>query len=234
VSTSCGIIPLFARLPIRGRLIEGYVYSDEEQARNPGVHKHRATDWEAASESDRLVRAVADGYGFASYHFLRNMPVKGIFGEGDGYGLGNFVQVFHPEQNVLTIYAHLDGIPKHIPFLPPEETEKGLIPWILRADGLEQLRMGQVIRQGEVLGRIGCSGLRGSIEWRHPIADALKSWDRSHLHLEFYRRLKNQWVSFDPFDISGKLQEYFDGERLRLGPNHVWLLGEEGQLTCAY
>jgi hypothetical protein len=212
----------FATPPLhRGKLIEGWLYSQEELDRNLGGRKHRATDWEANGNLN--ICAVAGGFAKASYHFRGNAPINAVFGTMKGYGWGRFVQIFHPEQSVVTLYAHLDLVNPAIPWLNPQETDGGWVPAIYR-QSIEELRLGGVwLEQGALLGEVGCSGLRGSNErWDTPSSQPLPSCDKPHLHLEFYHIQGSRWIPLDPFDIYGRIENYQNENGLRVGPHHLW------------
>lgn len=220
----------FATLPLLGSLTEGWLYSPQELGRNPGLSpKHRATDWAAPISTE--VRAVAKGFAKASYLFRKHEGRAGLLGTSDGVGWGQFVQIFHPEVSVVTVYAHLNEVSSGIPWLDPIESEEGFLPPIFRQDITELLLGASKVHQGEQVGEVGCSGMRGSEEhWKDPAARLLPAKDRPHLHFECYQILPNgRWVPFDPFDLEQSVGAYCKERGYRLGPNHVWLLDEGGQ-----
>lgn len=216
---------------------EGWYYSPEEMAIH-GKPLHRGIDWPIARGTP--VVAVADGYAVRSFQLATTN--KAYQGKSVGFSLGEFVEIWHPEQGVYTLYGHLNRASDDVPYV----TSQRLAPNIWEPTGIYVgtdtfMERATPVKRGQVIGYAGDSGVGWgysdtfNTQTRH-VAErdyaALPSWDETHLHLEVYTRTANgrfKAIRFDPFD----LYDYVRSERNPYtdvpSAHTLWLTDEDGQ-----
>ena len=114
----------FLRLPFakqKYHITEGYYYSDQEKAIH-GFENHGGIDF--ALKRGTPVFAAADGMAIFSYFsYPLNRDNKPILYKNKQvwYGLGYFVQIYHPKQKLYSSYGHLESIAQEIKFHNPRK-----------------------------------------------------------------------------------------------------------------
>jgi murein DD-endopeptidase MepM/ murein hydrolase activator NlpD len=190
------------------RISEGWIYSAEEQA----VHGHiRHYGIDFAAGRGTAIYAAADGWAVGSTQTY----YQGLYkGKRLGYGLGRFVQIWHPELCLFTLYGHLNEISADVPYFTPELCEQVWVPRILSVP-VEELRREAVhVRRGQMIGCVGDSGLSWGYEegsGRGPQPSGHPSWDETHLHFEMFTRditAHTKHIRYDPYGIYGSAGAY--------------------------
>lgn len=152
------------------------------------------------------------------------------------YGLGWYVQIWNPANNIFVILWHLSSIDKSIPVSPAVAT--WWKKWVTRRDPtsvtFNATRIQQMIDSTTVYPylvyvkkwqRIWTIWLSG-IEWwdwmrnelpipRDPEYPALFSWDEPHLHLEVFHVQDGQKALVDPYNIYSDFHGYPDSNTIR-------------------
>ena len=168
------------------KITEGWYYSEEEKAIHGNV-THYGVDF--AAPRGTPVVAAADGLMIGSFHSTYSGQYQG---KRVGFGLGNFVQIWHEETGFYTCYAHLDSFAPSVPFIDPDKQVDGTYyPTIVNGSLEELKRRAKPVKRGEVIGYIGDSGCSwGYDELPREKRDhaAKPSWDETHVHFEVYQR----------------------------------------------
>jgi murein DD-endopeptidase MepM/ murein hydrolase activator NlpD len=209
---------------------EGWLYSAREQKIH-GHDVHGAIDF--ASSRGTPILCAADGFAVASFQ----AGFSGTYrGKRVGYGLGHFVQVWHPDRRIYTVYGHLEEISVAIPALAAERVGEEWNPVGLHIPTTTLVSLAVPVRRGQCIGAMGDSGLSwGYTETPDSRVDPSQysSWDEVHLHFEVYDRRslsyqkQNRW---DPFGLYDNRSAY---RSLRSASEGLWLLDKEGMPECA-
>lgn len=229
------LIPHFLKIPFQEgtdfRVTEGWNYSKEEKNIH-NLHFHQAIDFSVPRNTP--VYAADDGYAIASSQISyldKNYQNKKI-----GYAYGNFVQIWHPEQKIFTLYAHLEKISDDIPYLPPIKYKDAWIPVGIQNQLSSSIFQKSIfIRQGDLIGYAGDSGLSwGYKEFPQlrPNPIEFPSWDEVHLHFEVLKRNKDglKLENFDPYGIYGEVSGYEEN----LNPEKsLWILDDNNSALYA-
>ncbi len=193
--------------PTLYQITESWLYSAEERAIH-GYSNHGSVDF--AVPRGTPIYAAADGYAVASTHLS---PLSRSYNNTQpvGFGLGEFVQIWHPEQGVYTSYSHMGDQADTIPYFEPSCSNGFCDPKVLYNSTDYIQKVGKFVTRGELIGYAGDSGLAlGETELPqsgrvHP------SWDEVHLHFEIYTRNADTYGKarrYDPYGIYGRLDQY--------------------------
>lgn len=203
---------------------QGYEYSKDEISFHPEITRHFGIDFKAKWGTP--VYAPADGLAVASYHtHYLDSPKKGSI----GFGLGLFIQIWHEEAKLYSMYGHLAAIDETaIPYIPPTfnaQTQEWEPRQALYVPLGQFKKQAKPVKRGDLIGLIGYTGLFLDKEneaslimkdsQKPPLFDPkkVKTWDPhgAHLHWEIYTRsadgLKKE-TRLDPFGIYAKREEY--------------------------
>lgn len=219
------IVPVAGPTPT---ITEAWLYSPDERSIH-GAVQHGGIDF--ASSRLTPVYAAADGYAISSTHLAplaRTHESKPV-----GFGLGEFVQIWHPKQGVYTSYSHLQKVVESISYFEPKCEEGSCDPEVVynSTDYMEE--NGVFVKQGELIGWMGDSGLSwGYTEQPRVERDVIKqpSWDEIHLHFEMYTRSETTFFKarrYDPFGIYGRLDQYTPGSYTN--PDSLWKLNQDNK-----
>lgn len=227
----------FLTLPVNKFVIsEGWDY-DAELPFHPDIPRHFAIDFRAPRGTP--VYAAAHGVALQSFqtYYLDKLDKPGVHewrkNRRLGFGIGHFVQIYHPNDYVFTSYCHLDRVASAIPYTPPIEEHPGLFnPTVVYRPLDELFPICKVVERGELIGWIGDTGLSMDyIERPNVVRDHVKlpSWDETHLHFEVYTRNTSgrKASRWDPYGINGKASEYTSGKPGNTG--NLWLLDDQGK-----
>lgn len=202
-------LPFNAKDESKLTITEGWTYSAQEQSIH-GHTTHFGVDF--AAPRGTPVYAAADGVMIGSFH---SSYAEALYkGKRVGFGLGNFVQIWHQDAGFFTVYAHLDRHAEGVPFVKPDDMGDGKWnPSIVNKSLEEVLKLAKPVKKGELIGYIGDSGLSlGYDEGPHLKRDPSKSpsWDETHLHFEVYQRDGRGRKSNrkDPYGIYGEASQY--------------------------
>lgn len=211
-------IPLRCNTPVR--VSEGWIYSDFEQGVH-GHYEHCAVD--LAVDRGTEVLAPAAGLAIASYQLAYCGHYQG---KRVGFGLGHFVEIWHPDVRLYTLVAHLERSSPAIRYCRPKPRGDA---WVA-PDAAARTRGGHrswtPVSRGDVVGWAGDSGLCWGYDEgpaSRPDPAAYPSWDEVHVHLEVFRRDPVTAVKverLDPFRIYGTSEEYDLGH---IRPDSLWL-----------
>ncbi len=202
---------------------QGWVYSKDEADIHPQYPTHFAVDFPAKWGTP--VYAPADGLAVGSYHTADILDSKG---RTIGYGLGLFIQIWHPQAGVYTSYCHLSRInDKVIPYVAPVFDGKNWQPkQALYVPNAEFVRQAKPVKKGDLIGYVGYTGLRrGYDEGNKKAYDEEASnppkvdpkvnftWDPhgAHLHWEVYTRSADgakKALRYDPFGLMAEREAY--------------------------
>ncbi|MDD2785336.1 MAG: M23 family metallopeptidase [Patescibacteria group bacterium] len=224
----------YLALPVRGkyRITEGWLYSDQEKKIH-GLDFHGGVDF--AQPRNSPVFAAADGWAIASYSLNpffdeKTGKLRRFRGKIVGMGLGNFVQIYHPQTKRFTQYGHLEKISEKIPFAKPRKLKDGrLIPMghKINPRDLKNYPKAIWVRCGEVIGYVGDSGLTWEYNDYPNRPDHKKhpSWDETHVHFEeFVRNSRGAKQRRDPFAIYDTNEKYpWPGHKGRKGDDGLWI-----------
>lgn len=194
-------VPLESKVRDTVVITEGYDYL-QELSLHPSVKRHYAVDFQVRRGTPVL--AAADGYAFASYHLVY---LEDRFqGKRMGFGLGRFVQIWHPQAGVYTLYAHLGQIDSSVRYHQPVRLDEGWDPAKLYVPVEEFLKLAAPVKRGQRIGTVGTSGLSLLGDGEHPNNVNLPTWDPAgpHLHFEVYTRGANgrgKVLRWDPFGL---------------------------------
>lgn len=222
------------------RISEGWDYSEEEEAIH-GFEGHGAIDFELPRETPVL--AAAEGWAIASYfgYPLKKEGQPVLYqGKPVGFGLGYFVQIYHPQAKLYTIYGHLEQVADAIKFHAPRGRGGYLWPvgHKIAPEKLASHRLATSVKRGQAIGLVGDSGITwGYSDFpKRPDPEHYPSWDEVHLHFEVFARVgsRQRKKFFDPFGIKSTAQDYPDSHKsgTKLGEKSpvLWILGEDGLL----
>lgn len=206
-------------------LTESWLYSTQERKIH-GYVNHGALDF--AVPKGTPIYAVTDGYAIASTHFA---PLERSWNGQTpvGFGLGEFVQIWHPQQKVYTSYSHMAKQAENIPYYEPTCDDYGWCdPKVIYNSPEYIMRKGKFIKRGELVGYAGDSGLALGYNEQPKQENVLPSWDEVHLHFEVYTRNSETFGKarrYDPYGVYGRLEQY-PGDMTK---NHVlWQITENG------
>lgn len=219
-------LPFSSETPFE-EITEGWLYSAAEQAVH-GYKTHYAVDFKAPLGTP--VYAAADGLSVASSHFVylqRFHEEKQV-----GFGLGNFVQIWHPEAKLFTQYGHLERS-ADIPYLNPVPKGDGWdpVPAYRHLSG-EILAKAKPVKRGDLIGWVGDSGCSWGYKEMpgqpRPDPQQFPSWDETHLHFEVFDRDAEgkKQTRLDPFDIYSQAEAY---KGLKPGLKGLWVVYQEGR-----
>ncbi len=198
------------------QITEGWMYSEHETSIH-GFKNHHAIDFSLPRNSHVL--AAADGIAISSYlYFLvkKEGRVVDYQGKPVGFGLGRFIQIYHPQNGLYTVYGHLEKINPQIPFFTPRKFADKLWPvgHKIKPNKLIADKKGLEVKTGDLIGYVGDSGLTWGYQDfpERPDPKKFPSWDETHLHFEVAQRHGSKWAKrlFDPFGIKGKTEDYPD------------------------
>jgi murein DD-endopeptidase MepM/ murein hydrolase activator NlpD len=234
----------FLYLPLKRtdyQITEGWRYSEEEKNIH-GVSGHGGIDFSVPRGTEVL--SAADGWAIASYYWksLKNQDgsQRTLKDKEIGMGLGYFVQIYHPQENLYTSYGHLDRVSEEIPFHRPIERNGVFWPvgHKVKPENLPHYKYAKFVKTGEVIGFVGDSGLTwGYRDYpQRPDPNKYPSWDGIHLHFEVFNRVGSRGNKkyFDPFGIKSNFNDYPDSDRLNNRKNMgtksfvLWLIDQEG------
>ncbi|MBU0649830.1 M23 family metallopeptidase [Patescibacteria group bacterium] len=219
------MIDPFLELPFKEneyKITGGWFYSDTDFITNTlRSNNHYAIDFELKRGTP--VSAAASGWALTSYHhfLIKDQDDKRKFvrnkGELISSGQGNFIIIYHPKQELFTQYGHLENVNSSIPFYQSEKKRGKVIPPTAKFQPSFFAKPRAIwVEQGNLLGYVGTSGLRGN-------------WSTPHFHFEVYRyrdkdggKPKDSYV--DPYDIYKSSNSYpFPNHKGKVGPNQLWL-----------
>ncbi len=224
------------------QITEGWMYSKAEKAIH-GARVHGAVDFHVPYGT--IVVAPCDGLAISSYHSfpikVENGQTKQLDGKDIYFGLGYFVQIYVSEIGRYVQLGHLSEIDDSIPFGIPK-LEKGV--WnptnhILKPEEMENNPIIVKVQKGQILGRVGFSGLRWGYDDYQETASrpvlldisSFTSYDEPHLHFEEMGRDdegKKGWQR-DPYDIYLTARNYPTLTRGRpIGEESLFIIGNNG------
>ncbi|MBL8159533.1 M23 family metallopeptidase [Candidatus Saccharibacteria bacterium] len=217
------------------KINEGWFYSDQEQSIH-GLPLHRGIDFNAARHTP--VVAAADGYAIRSYQ--ASVLDRTYEGKPVGYALGEFVQIWHPDSGVYTLYAHLQEAEDDLAYAVSEPVSNtAWNPTGIYVNTDEFMRIATPVKRGQVIGTVGDSGITwgyterfdtqsGHLYQRDTTLEP--SWDETHLHFEVYTRSANglfKDLRFDPYGIYGQVKpDHNDYTQAPLAAT-LWLLDDK-------
>lgn len=231
----------FLRLPFKKQkynISEGWNYSEEEKLIH-GFVGHGAIDFELPRGTPVL--AAAKGWAVSSYfgYFLKREGKTVLYqGQPLGFGLGYFVQIYHPSVKLFTSYGHLEKVAESIKFHAPKTRGNNLWPVGCKVDPerLAKYRWATKVEQGEGIGYVGDSGLTWGYK-DYPVRPdprTFPSWDEVHLHFEVFRRVgsRKRKIFFDPYGIKSTRKDY---RVAKMGSKDkvLWLRDKNGTLLFA-
>jgi murein DD-endopeptidase MepM/ murein hydrolase activator NlpD len=218
------------------KITEGWNYSDQEKSIH-GIVGHGGIDF--AIPKGTPVLAPADGIAISSYFsypLLKNGKSVKYNQKQVFYGLGFFVQIYHPDHSFYTSYGHLEKISPEIKFHYPRKLGNNFWPVgnKISPEKLVNYPFATKVKKGQVIGYVGNSGL-GLGNIGYPDYKNYKSWDEVHLHFEIFMRYgsKKRKKYFDPYGIKEKFDKYTDSNRkgFKLGQKgfNFWILNNQGK-----
>jgi murein DD-endopeptidase MepM/ murein hydrolase activator NlpD len=227
----CLAIPF--RKGTKFQITEGWLYSKQERDIH-GHEMHCGIDF--AVPRGTPVLTAADGYALSSYH--RDYDGK-YQGKRVGFGLGHFVQMWLPDEQLFLQYGHLEKVADIVPYYPPSKVGEALEPRVVYHGPQDlDLSLMKPIKRGEVIGFVGDSGLSwGYLETpeSRPDPSANPSWDEVHLHFEAFRRnedgQKDEW--WDPYGVYGDVRLYQSDLQDHIKAEPLWLTDADGQFLYA-
>lgn len=217
------------------QITEGWIYSKQENKIH-GFEIHRGLDF--ACRRGTPVLAPADGFAFSSFSLSYAGKKDGTIvwlrsearlykGKFVGFGLGNFIQIYHPRQRLYTSFGHLENVAESLPYFEPTAEGDGWKPKIIFYP--EIIKSGKKVKRGEIIGYVGDSGISWGYKERpgfRPDPKKYPSWDETHTHFEIFSRDESGKKEFryDPFGIYGGLDEY---KKLPSKNGWLWLLEDK-------
>ncbi|HEY1074631.1 MAG TPA: M23 family metallopeptidase [Patescibacteria group bacterium] len=224
-------VPFERKLRENLRLSQTWKYNDQEAPLHPTIVLHKGCDF-----THRLgtpIFAAARGVALGSYHFTfledkfnRETKTRDMeSGKRMGYGLGQFVLIWHPQMGVFTLYAHLQEINRQrIPYFLPEQDGEDWNPVVIMqsvaammASTNSQGYYPQWVNQGDPIGIMGVSGLSlegdGESPGFIPDQELFPTWDPAgpHLHFEVFTRKDDgsgKNLRWDPWGIYDEAHAY--------------------------
>lgn len=222
------------------KVTEGWLYSPHERSIH-GSDVHYGIDF--ACPRNTPIVAMADGYAIRSYHSV--MQDRVYQGKGIGFGLGEFVQIWHPSQGVYTVYAHMEKAADTINYVETKQVSEDFWnPVGIYKSTDEIMKVATPVKRGDIIGYVGDSGLQWGYNEtfqpphhvQRPNPATNPSWDETHLHIEVYTRLADGSAKdkrFDPFDLYGQVRpEYNPYKKMRQGSNGLWLTKKWSGKPC--
>lgn len=223
-------------------ITEGWRYSRQEQKIH-GYAIHGGIDYQAPYGT--VIVAPCDGYAISSYFSFpikNGDSVKRIDGKQVYFGLGYFVQIYNPEVNRFVVLAHLSEVDPSIPFSLPTFKDNIWAPTShnLKINELTDHPYVVQIKRGDVIGKLGYSGLRWGYEEyiegssRPVVIDETKciSFDEPHVHFEeYWRDQKTEVKGYqrDPYDIYLTARNYpTPKHKALIGREPLFILGSDG------
>lgn len=222
---------------------EGSFYSRAE-TKIHGYKIHGGIDYHAPYGTPLV--APCDGLAMASYHSFQLTDEQDkprmLDGKEIYFGLGYFVQIYHPETNRFVVLGHMSDVDPAIPFSLPVFDEGDWNPTnhTLRIEELGSHPAVVNVQRGQEVGKLGFSGLRhGYADYREgeirPVQidpTKLKSYDEPHVHFEEYFRDQTNGrkrAQRDPYDIYLTARNYPTPTRHRpMGPEPLFHIDENG------
>lgn len=217
---------------------EGWYYSPEEML----IHDkalHRGIDWSV--ERGTPVVAAADGYAVRSFQLAATN--EKYQGKTVGFSLGEFVEIWHPEQKVYTLYGHLERAADSINYVTSVQVDADTWePNGIYVDTATFMSLATQVKRGDVIGYAGDSGIGWGYndiflsKLGHVLPRDIEekpSWDETHVHFEVYTRTpdgRNKAERFDPYGH----YDYIDKDRnpYAAAPEpkkSLWLLDTNGK-----
>lgn len=218
------ILPIGNPEPV---ITEAWLYSPAERSIHGSV-QHGAVDF--ADKRGTPIYAAADGYAISSTHL--SVLSKMYEGKAVGFGLGEFVQIWHPEQGVYSTYSHLQKVADNIPYFKPHCENDACDPVVVYHNTDYIKKRGVFVKQGDIIGYMGDSGLSWGYNEEPRVERNLAkkhSWDEVHLHFEIFTRNDSTFFKakrYDPFGIYGRLGQY--SESSYSSPDSLWKLDSNG------
>ncbi len=222
-------------------ITEGWMYSAAERAIH-GYKVHAGVDYYTPYGTP--VAAPCDGYAVSSYFSFPLTDEQGkpkIYqGKSIAFGLGYFVQVYNPELNRFVVMGHLSDIAGQVPYSKPVFSEGTWTPvnHNLPIAAFHENPAVVPVKRGDIIGKVGFSGLRWGYEEYREGADRpivldpkiYKSYDEPHVHFDEYWRHqesgKKGWMR-DPYDRYSTARNYPTPTRRRsIGPEPLLYLDE--------
>lgn len=219
------------------QVAEGWFYSKWENSVH-GLWGHAAIDFKLDRNTDVL--AAASGWAMSSYsrrpYFDKNRKPLLYKGKHIEMGLGYFVQIYHPEVQRYTLYAHLSKIIEKIPYSSARRLKnKKIVPANLKVFPKKMSKHFRFvwIERGEKIGEVSDSGICWGYDDfpTRPDPKKFPTWDEIHLHFEeLSRDLEDgsRKAPRDPYDIYWLANKYPDSKRKNnikyLGPKSIWKL----------
>lgn len=231
-------IQLFLSLPFTKQpytVVEGWYYSEQEKSIH-GFLRHSGIDFQLSRNTPVL--ASADGWAISSYFgyplIKDNKPV--LYKDKQvGFGLGYFVQIYHPEAEIFTAYGHLSEVAPEIKFHKPRKLGNHFWPvgHKISPEKLPDYKWVTKVKTGQVIGYVGDSGLTWGYQDypQRPNPQKHPSWDDVHLHFEVFTRVgsKLRKKYLDPYGVKGVAEDYSDsfkeGNKLGKEGSVLWILG---------
>ncbi len=220
------------------QISEGWYYSpEEEKISNKSLH--RGIDFSMPRGTP--VVAAADGYAVRSFQVADTDEV--YQGKTIGFSLGEFVQIWHSEQKVYTLYGHLNKASDDIAYAKTEQLASNTWePTGIYAPVDEIMQKATFVKRGQVIGYVGDSGIGWGysdtfdLSTKHIVErdyNTFPSWDETHLHFEVYTRTADGRAKQTRFDPFGLYDQVRDGrnpyQNSANNPQNLWQLNKSGQ-----
>lgn len=217
-------------------ITEGWIYSNQESSIH-GTKEHLGIDYSCPRGTK--IFAAASGWAVASYRCRKLIDKttgkpKTYKGKEITNSRGNFIQIFHPETQLITSYFHLVKIANSIPLTPPFRKGEELDTEVLSISPNEydKYKHAVWIKQGAIIGFVGDSGLTwGYNDYpKRPDSKKFPSWDETHLHFRVHTQSETGEENvLDPYAIWKNFKSYPWPSHIKsIGKNHLWQKIEEG------